>query len=256
LMLVARSLDGLADVAGRLPSRDGQIANTLSEDLADPKAPGRIMECFRKEFGAPDILINNAAIQGPIGFSWDNDWFEWQKTIQINLLAPIGLCRLCVPLMGQSSRGKILNISGGGATGPRERFSAYATAKAGLVRFSETLAGETRDAGIDVHCIAPGAMDTSMLERVLESGPSLAGEQEYENALKARRRGTDTVARAAALCAFLASPDCDGITGKLISAVWDPWETFPSRLEELRKTDIYTLRRIVPKDRGMNWEEP
>ena len=45
----------------------------------------------------------------------------------------------------------------------------------------------------------------------------------------------------------------DGITGKLISAVWDPWEHFPEHLEDLQKTDIYTLRRIVPKDRAQSW---
>jgi 3-oxoacyl-[acyl-carrier protein] reductase len=59
----------------------------------------------------------------------------------------------------------------------------------------------------------------------------------------------------ARLAVFLASALSDGLTGKLLSAVWDPWETLPSHLAELRSGDIYTLRRIVPADRGLDWGE-
>ena len=52
---------------------------------------------------------------------------------------------------------------------------------------------------------------------------------------------------------YLGSAESDGITGRLLSAVWDPWETLAARREELEKTDVYTLRRIVPGDRGMKW---
>jgi len=45
----------------------------------------------------------------------------------------------------------------------------------------------------------------------------------------------------------------DGITGKLISAQWDPWETLHEHKEDLAKSDIYALRRIVPEDRGKKW---
>jgi hypothetical protein len=52
---------------------------------------------------------------------------------------------------------------------------------------------------------------------------------------------------------WLASAASNGVTGKLIAAVWDPYDKFPEHLAELNGTDIYTLRRIVPKDRGMGW---
>ena len=55
-----------------------------------------------------------------------------------------------------------------------------------------------------------------------------------------------------AAAVFLASAASDGISGKLLSAVWDPWETLASHRDDLR-SDIYTLRRIVPKDRGLPW---
>ena len=53
----------------------------------------------------------------------------------------------------------------------------------------------------------------------------------------------------------LASRRSDGITGKLISAAWDPWQSLPEHLADLNATDVYTLRRIVPKDRGLAWRD-
>jgi NAD(P)-dependent dehydrogenase (short-subunit alcohol dehydrogenase family) len=252
LILVARS-EKVLEVASNLPRRAGQRAVPLTEDLSDPLSGQRIVTEARKIYDSLDVLVNNAAIHGPIGTVWKNDWRAWQMAVQVDLLSPVALCRRSVPWMLEFKKGKIINLSGGGATGPRPNFSAYATAKAGLIRFSETLAEETRGLGIDVNCIAPGAMDTDLTSEVLESGPSLAGQKEYEIALKVREGGGALPDRATDLCVFLASSASDGITGKLISAVWDPWEEFPKRLGELKGTDNYTLRRIVPKDRGKNW---
>ena len=253
LILVARSADPLGQLATGLPKRAEQRIVTIVADLGDPDAPEQILAEARRQFDSLNVLVNNAAIQGPIGLLWQNDWVEWQSTIQVNLLAPVALCRLCVPWMSShSQRSKIINLSGGGGTGPRPNLSAYATAKSGLIRFTETLAEELHEL-IDVNCIAPGAMNTAMLESLLAAGPESAGQKEYAQAIKVRDSGGSDPARAAALCVFLASVASDGITGKLISAVWDPWEHFPQHLEDLQKTDIYTLRRIVPKDRGRSW---
>lgn len=259
LMLVARSTDLLDELIAGLPHRTNQRVIAFGADLCDPDTPYQIVEEAHRYFESLNVLINNAAIQGPLGPAWDNDWAQWQKTIQVNLLTPIQLCCLTVPwlinhnVMAQQSRGKIINLSGGGATGPRANFTAYATAKAGLVRFSETLAEETHRLGIDVNCVAPGAMNTAMLKTVLEAGPVLAGQREYDAALKVQQVTATSPERVAALIVFLASSVSDGITGKLISAVWDPWEQFPEHLQDLQKTDIYTLRRIVPKDRAQKW---
>jgi 3-oxoacyl-[acyl-carrier protein] reductase len=251
LLLVARSADALDATLARLPGRAGQRATAFRADLADPAAAGAIISFARSRWGKLDVLVNDAAVAGPIGPAHLNDADAWRATIQVNLLSPVELCRLCVPWMAEAGRGKIVNLSGGGATGPRPNFSAYATAKAGLVRFSETLAEETRGLSIDVNCVAPGVMKTALLEEAARAGAAAAGAREVEIA---SRPGDDGVLeRAAALCAFLASPASDGISGKLISAVWDPWEDLPSHLDELRKGDIYTLRRIVPADRGASW---
>lgn len=253
IMLIARSERSLEDLVSRLPKRPGQAAIAQSADLGDPRAAETIVLRSQRVFGSLDVLVNNAGIQGPIGPVWANDWKEWQRTIQVDLVAPAALCRQCVPLMGKRGRSKIINLSGGGATGPRAHFTAYAAAKAGLVRFSETLAEETKTLSLDVNCIAPGAMNTSMIAEIVRSGAASAGQREYEIAASVQAAGDAASERAASLCVFLASAASDGITGRLISAVWDPWEDLPARREELRTSDIYTLRRIVPKDRGKTW---
>jgi 3-oxoacyl-[acyl-carrier protein] reductase len=200
-----------------------------------------------------DVLVNNAATLGPIGKVWENDWQEWQTTIRVNLLAPIELCRACLPWMQKCGQGKIINLSGGGATGPRPHFSAYATAKAGLVRFSEILAHEVDDLNVQVNCVAPGMLNTDMLQAIVAAGPEKTGLEEYAQAIQQVEKGGTLPQRAADLCVFLASAASAGITGKLISAVWDPWEQLPKYLDDLRDSDIYTLRRIVPHERGKNW---
>ena len=97
------------------------------------------------------------------------------------------------------------------------------------------------------------AMNTRLLDDILEAGPERVGRSYYERALRQQAEGGTPLERGASLCVFLASSESDGITGKLISAVWDPWESLPRHAEDLRGSDIYTLRRIVPADRGKDW---
>lgn len=248
LLLVARCADSLEERRRELLALGSSAAtiHTCAADLVDPRSPGRIIEEARRQWSRLDALVNNAAIQGPIGNLWDNDWGEWNRAIQVNLLAPVALCRLAVPWMRESGGGSIVNLSGGGATGPRPRFTAYATAKAGLVRFSETLARETAASGIRVNSVAPGAMDTRMLDEVLAAGPDSTGEEEYARAVERRAKGGAAPKQAAELIALLVSPESSGITGRLLSAVWDPWRELPAKAGEIRDTDLYTLRRVVP----------
>ena len=199
------------------------------------------------------ILVNNAGIYGPKGLIEEVDWGDWVKAIEINLLGSVLMCRAVLPHLRKNRYGKIIQLSGGGATNPLPRISAYAASKAAIVRFAETLAEEVRDDNIGVNAIAPGALNTRLLDEVLEAGPEKVGEGFYDRAVKQKEQGGAPLQKGADLAIFLASSASDGITGKLISAVWDPWERFPGHLDTLNRSDIYTLRRIVPKDRAQNW---
>ena len=202
-----------------------------------------------------DILVNSAGVYGPKGPSESVDWDAWVQAIEIDLFGAVLLCRAIVPHLKRRGSGKIIQLSGGGATAPLARLSAYATAKAAVVRFAETLAVELQGDNIDVNCVAPGALNTRMLEEILEAGPDVVGAEFYARSLKQKESGGVPLDKGAALAVFLAAPASNGITGKLLSAVWDPWQDLPGRVNELAGSDIYTLRRIVPGDRGKDWDK-
>jgi NAD(P)-dependent dehydrogenase (short-subunit alcohol dehydrogenase family) len=250
LALVARTSAALEEVTADLRSRGAQYVEAIAADLSDPAAPAAIVEELRRKWDHLDVLVNNAATPGPIGPAWKNDWPAWQQTLQVNLMAPVALCRLAIPWMPPGSA--IVNLSGGGATSPRANFSAYGTAKAALVRFTETLAVEAAGLGIRVNAISPGILNTDMVDAVLRAGPENAGE-DYARVLEVKHKGGQPPETAAELAYYLASPAAAAITGRLISAVWDPWRTLADHFAELGASDIYTLRRITPEDRGKRW---
>ena len=104
--------------------------------------------------------------------------------------------------------------------------------------------------------IAPGVIASKMTQAILAAGTERTGGNEVKTAEKAV--GSDngpTQDKAAALVSWLASGHSDGITGRLLAALWDPWPRLDQYAEELAKTDIYTLRRIVPAERGKDWDK-
>jgi NAD(P)-dependent dehydrogenase (short-subunit alcohol dehydrogenase family) len=210
----------------------------------------RLVATTVEQLGRIDVLVSNAGVYGPLGLIEDVDWAEWVRAIEINLLGTVLACRAVVPLMRKQGGGKIIILSGGGATAPLPRVSAYAASKAGVVRFAETLAEEVKDAGIDVNSVAPGALNTRLTDQIVEAGPERVGTSLYDRAVQWQT----PLEVGADLVAFLASRESDGITGRLIAAVWDPWRDFPAQRERIAASDVYTLRRIVPEDRG--WETP
>ena len=201
------------------------------------------------------ILVNNAGVYGPLGLIEDVNWDAWVQAIEINLFGSVLMCRALLPHFKAHRYGKIVQLSGGGATKPLPRISAYAASKAAIVRFAETLAEEVRGDGIDVNSIAPGTLNTRLLDEVLAAGPVDVGAAFYERSVKQKKEGGTHLNKGASLAVFLASAKSDGITGKVLSAIWDPWDRLPEHLEALQRTDIYTLRRIVPADRGLPWGE-
>jgi len=234
-------------------ARAGQRIIAREADVSKIGDVRKLVALAQRELGHIDILVNNAGVYGPKGVIEKVDWREWARAIEINLYGSIHMCRAVLPAFRARKSGKIIQLSGGGATSPLPRISAYAVSKAAVVRFVETLAEEVREDGIDVNAIAPGALNTRLLDEVLGAGPEKVGESFYERALEQKQSGGTPLAKGAQLAVFLGSSRSDGITGKLISAAWDPWASLPEHLDDLSGSDIYTLRRIVPKDRGKTW---
>ena len=255
VFLCARDESKLTEVQTELQGfcKTGQRVEAMRADVSKREDVDRLVSSALASFPQIHILVNNAGVYGPKGPIDDVDWDEWVQAIEVNLLGSILIARALLPHFRTQAYGKVIQLSGGGATAPLPFLSAYAASKAGVVRFMETLAEEVKEDDIDVNSIAPGALNTRLLDEVLEAGPQKVGKSFYERALKQKAKGGSPLERGAELAVFLASAQSDGITGKLISAIWDPWEHFPEYLDDLQKSDIYTLRRILPKDRGMDW---
>tara|TARA_B100001769_G_C21860053_1_gene465795 strand:- start:44 stop:736 length:693 start_codon:yes stop_codon:yes gene_type:complete len=206
-----------------------------------------------KKFKRIDVLVNNAGVYGPKGKVENVDWNEFLKTININLLGSIYLCRELIPYFKKNKKGKIIQLSGGGATSPLPFISAYATSKAAVVRFIENLSEELRGYNIDVNAVAPGPLNTRMLDEVIKAGPKKVGKEFFRKSLMQKKNGGTPFNKVDKLILFLASTHSDGISGKLISALWDNWDNWINYKDILSKSEMYTLRRITASDKGYLW---
>ena len=254
--LFARSQKLIDQTASEiLPTGSAGSLLALAGDVTDDPGVAAIVAEVIRRFGRLDILVNNAGIYGPKGAIEDVDFAEWKQAIEINLLGTFIATRHAVPHLKAQKSGKIINLSGGGATKPMPFITSYAASKAAVVRLTESIALELQGFHIDVNAVAPGALNTRMLDEILQAGPEQVGPAYYKSCVEQQASGGASLVNAADLCIFLASAASDGITGRLISAVWDNWNLLPERAAELRESDIYTLRRITSKDRGRDWDK-
>jgi NAD(P)-dependent dehydrogenase (short-subunit alcohol dehydrogenase family) len=228
---------------------------THRADVARKEDVDALFAAAASAFGKLDIVVNNAGVYGPMGTIETVDWEEWVQAIAINLNGLVYCCRKAVEAFKPQRYGKIINLSGGGATNPLPGISAYAASKAAVVRFTETLALEMKEFGIDVNAVAPGALATRLTDQLVAAGPERVGANLHERMSKLAKEGGTPLSVGASLCAYLASAESDGITGRLIAAQWDPWPFSDDVKGDLNKSDIYTLRRIVPGDRGKPWDK-
>ena len=222
-------------------------------DVSSESQVNEVVEFALHELGSIHVLVANAGVYGPMGPTESVDLAEWRQAFDINLFGVLLPSRALIPHFKKAGYGKIVVLSGGGATNPLPNISCYAASKAAAVRLMETLAEELREFHVDVNAVAPGALKTRLIDQVLAAGPKKVGKAFFAKNKKWAEEGATPLELGASLCVYLASKESDGITGKLISAQWDPWRELQKHRDELGKSDIYCLRRIVPEDRGKKW---
>jgi NAD(P)-dependent dehydrogenase (short-subunit alcohol dehydrogenase family) len=244
LVLVSRTETELGDAVAAC-SAVGVRARAVVGDVATYADVERAVATALAEHGRIDIAVGAAGALGPIGPLANADPFEWERTIRVNLLGAFHLCRAVLPHMLRQRRGKVLLLAGGGGSTPLPRFSAYAASKAAIVRLTETLADEVRDAGVQVNALAPGFVDTRLLREVVAAGPR-AGRQAERARAALEGDGLTPHGEVAAAACFLVSSGSRGLTGKLVSAPHDRWREWGGRAEELNAGPLYTLRRLDP----------
>ena len=237
-----------------LLARNADGAESSRCDVADWAHVAAARDEVSAVWGSVDAVICAAAIQGEIGPAMAADPAEWSRTVRVNLDGTFFVVRAFWALLQKAvRRGKVVCFSGGGATKARANFSAYGASKTAVVRLVENLAAEWEGLPVDINAIAPGAITTDMTRETVARGPELAGRDEYAAALKQLENGGQSVERAVGLVQWLLSSESDGITGRLLSAQWDAWESLPAHRAELAETDVFQLRRILAKERDLDF---
>lgn len=235
-----------------VPNSNRKIFSYVA-DIGNKYEVEKLKDLVSSELGVIDALICNAAVIGPIGSFLENDLNSWESALNINLMGSIFLIHKFLPMMIENGGGKIIQISGGGATSPLPNLSSYAASKTAVIRFVETLALECKDLNIDINAVAPGVQKTRINEKIIEAGPELIGKALYDAAIAKSFSKGDSTQKVCDLIKFLVSDKSNGITGKLISAEWDNWVEWPNHISELQDSKLYTLRRIVARDLGFTW---
>ena len=237
-----RREDELKETLQLLESSGGKGV-AIAADVSDPQGVAGLIKSVEEKLGPIDLLVNNAALAGPAGPTWESDPRAWWQCQEVNLRGPFLCCHATLPGMIQRKKGRIINVASAAGTISVPYLSAYVTSKAALIRFTETLAFEVRPHGISVFAMHPGAVQTPMNEEVLaKAGKQWRPWLEYvfqQGQNQTTEPGTNMVL-------FLASGKADSLSGRLFMVPDDPAELV-GRADEIRQKDLYALRLRHPK---------
>ncbi len=173
--LLARTTTEIVAVAEAIMAAGGR-ALAVAADVAKAAQVQAAVAQVAAELGPVDILINNAAIIGPIDAIEHVAADAWERTLQINLLGAFYCQQAVLPAMLARGWGRIVNISSGAATGSGiHRGSAYSVSKAGLDMLSKATAAEVGDRGVAVCSVYPGIVDTAMQSEIRATPAEQAG---------------------------------------------------------------------------------
>lgn len=227
----------------QLLQRGGGKGTAIAADVSDPHEVTHLVESVEQKLGPIDLLVNNAALAGPAGPTWESDPQAWWRCQEVNLRGPFLCCHATLPGMIERKRGRIINVASAAGTVSVPYLSAYVTSKAALIRFTETLAFEVRPHGISVFAMHPGAVQTPMNEELLAK----AGKQWRPWLEYVFQQGQDqTTEPGTKMVLFLASGMADPLSGRLFMVPDDPADLM-SRADEIRQKDLYALRLRHPK---------
>lgn len=248
LILCGRDHAALESFAAELRSKFKVEVTAIAADLSDLGAVEKLFARWPDGKGLPEALICNAGNYGVLGALKDVELAAWKKSFDLNFFSIAqqiqSYLRCAEKAAVAGRRRKILVMSGSGLGGSRvwPGIAAYACAKAALYRLVEVVHEEAYASGIDINCLAPGAVKSGMTVQAEQVGRERLGAL-YDETLKVLNTGGDSPAFAADAVAMLLSERCDGLSGRLISAKWDK-----KLLEDVSRVssdaDLLRLRRI------------
>ena len=229
---------------GSMVEAAGSVPLIVPTDVTNHAQVERLVDATVAQYSRLDILVNNAGISGPIGPLETNDVAAWVDTVTVNLTGIFLCCRAAIPVMLRQEAGKIINLSGAGATNAWSNMSAYCSSKAAVVRLTEVLALELEDKGITVNALGPGSVHTSMWDKMTEEAAQAGATLIHETGLRVTSGGGASIDECAELAVWLASAESGALSGRLISAATDDFRGLPPKIEEIMASEAYTLRRV------------
>jgi len=240
LFVCARRIDRLSKATEGL--------NSVFRAACDVSSEADVQQFFAQisaRTASVDVMIHCAAVMGPIGLVTEVSSEDWLAALKTDLFGAFLVTKHVVPLMRPEGRPRILLLSGGGAFDPMPNLTAYGVAKAGIIRFAESLAVELAPRNIAVTVFAPGFVATEIFDTLLEAGPERGGEV-YQIVVKLLADWGDKDIELPLDCArFLISDASAKLTGKTISARHDPWDEpeFVACLPDIVASRLYSTQR-------------
>ncbi len=148
-------------------SRAGGRVVAVPADVGDPATAPLLLKTCLDSFGACDVLINGAGVNGPVGDVEELDLADWNETFRTNMTGTFLMCRAVVPQMKRQQRGRIINASSGLATRVQRGRSLYSASKAAVAQFTRVLAEDVKNHGILANAVHPGLVDTGMVQELI-----------------------------------------------------------------------------------------
>lgn len=252
LMLAARTKSELDSTSMAIQHEFNVKVLVHRTDISNENSVKSMVIKTIKEFGNIDILVNNAGVIGPMGEISVINSEDFFQTFRNNVGGTIFCTKAVLPHMKKEKSGCIINLSGGGALFPLPYYDAYSASKASIVRLTENFAIEFADYNISVTAIAPGAVNTKMFDEQLKIEKQSIGEKNWQTLQNRLAKGGDSIEKAPELALYIASEMRPELNGKVISAIWDDWHLITKNKDKFVDSDVFTMRRIVPKDRDVD----
>jgi 3-oxoacyl-[acyl-carrier protein] reductase len=210
IVIADRDADAAQQLAAKLGAEGGASVIAVPTDVTSEESTKAMAEAAEREFGAVDVLVNNAGIYPHTEFE-DISLDEWQRVMRVNLDSVFLCSRAILPMMKKAGRGKIVNIATNLVWVGLAGMSHYIASKAGVVGFTRALAREIGQHGITVNAIAPGAVipEGELSEAAAARVDAIVSAQ----SLKRTLRANDLVGP----LIFLASADSDFLSGQILT---------------------------------------
>ena len=238
VVITSRNRTNLEETVALAKAEDLEM-RCIQADLTDDEQVERVFEDVAGAEGEADILCAIAGGYGAAQAVTEGDAKEWLDVLLRNLYATYLCCRAALPPMLSKKRGDILTFAGGGAFFPMvgTHATAYASAKAGICRFTDQLYAEHMEVqGLRINCVEPG-MTLSPLDLA-----QIEAEERRTGQKHPAREHNHPPEAGAELVEFLLSPAARAINGRILS-VDDDWWRDPERVQAVAQTDLYRLRR-------------